>query len=60
MSDTLSSPSSIDDVNLSAVELWAAPDAEREAVFRYLRDEHPISFQPANKKGNIRRAAIAE
>ena len=30
---------SIADINLSAVELWAAPDAEREAVFKYLRDE---------------------
>ena len=38
---------SIADINLSAVELWAAPDAEREAVFKYLRDEHPISFHPA-------------
>ena len=37
---------SIADVNLSAPELWAASDAEREAVFRYLRDEHPISFHP--------------
>src|SRR6478609_6022124 len=38
---------SIDDVNLSAPEFWAAPDAERERVFRFLRDEHPISFHPA-------------
>jgi cytochrome P450 len=38
---------SIDDVNLSAPELWAAPDDERERVFRFLRDEHPISFHPA-------------
>jgi len=38
---------SIDDVNLSAPEFWAAPDDERERVFRFLRDEHPISFHPA-------------
>src|SRR5882724_5276501 len=37
----------LDDINLSSVELWAAPEAEREAVFRYLRDEHPVSFHPA-------------
>ena len=38
---------SIDDVNLSAPEFWAAPDAERERAFTFLRDEHPISFHPA-------------
>ena len=37
----------IDDINLSAPEFWAAPDDERERVFRFLRDEHPISFHPA-------------
>jgi cytochrome P450 len=43
MSDALT----IDDINLSAPEFWAAPDDERERAFRYLRDEHPISFHPA-------------
>jgi cytochrome P450 len=34
----------LDDVKLSDPELWAAGDAEREEVFRFLRDHHPISF----------------
>jgi cytochrome P450 len=38
---------SIEDINLSAPEFWAAPDDARERVFRYLRDEHPVSFHPA-------------
>src|SRR6478735_7127815 len=38
---------SIDDINLSSPEFWAAPDDERERVFRFLRDDHPISFHPA-------------
>jgi cytochrome P450 len=38
---------SIDDINLSAPEFWATPDDERERVFTFLRDEHPISFHPA-------------
>jgi cytochrome P450 len=31
-------------INLSDIEFWAAPEAEREAAFRYLRDEHPLTF----------------
>jgi cytochrome P450 len=34
----------LDDVKLSDPELWAAPDEDRERVFAFLRDEHPISF----------------
>ncbi len=34
----------IDDIDLSDIEFWAKPDAEREAVFKLLRDEAPITF----------------
>ena len=34
----------IDDIDLSDIEFWAQPDAEREAVFQLLRDEAPITF----------------
>ena len=36
----------IDDINLSDLEFWAAPYETREAVFRRLRAEKPISFHP--------------
>ncbi len=36
----------IDDVALSTPEFWAAPDAEREAGFRQLREDAPITFYP--------------
>jgi methyl-branched lipid omega-hydroxylase len=39
----MSSPA-IDDIDLSDIEFWARPDAEREAVFQRLRDEAPITF----------------
>jgi cytochrome P450 len=32
------------DIDLSDPALWAAPDAERDAVFAKLRRELPISF----------------
>lgn len=35
------------DINLSDQELWAAPEEVREAAFKTLRDEAPISFHPA-------------
>ncbi len=36
----------VDDVPLSETDFWIAPDADREAGFRRLRDEAPISFFP--------------
>jgi cytochrome P450 len=33
-----------DDIDLSDIEFWARPEAEREAAFKRLRDEAPISF----------------
>ncbi|MGZ6980406.1 MAG: cytochrome P450 [Acidimicrobiia bacterium] len=39
----MSSPK-IDDIDLSDIEFWAKPEAEREAVFKLLRDEAPITF----------------
>ena len=38
------SPLALDDIALGDIELWARPDAEREAIFKLLRDERPISF----------------
>lgn len=32
--------------NLSSLDFWAQPPAEREAGFKALRDEAPLSFQP--------------
>ncbi len=32
------------EVKLGQLDLWTRPDAEREAVFKLLRDEAPISF----------------
>jgi methyl-branched lipid omega-hydroxylase len=32
------------DIDLSDIEFWAKPEAEREAAFKRLRDEAPISF----------------
>ncbi len=34
----------IDDIDLSDIEFWAKPEAEREAAFKRLRDEAPITF----------------
>jgi len=34
----------IDDIDLSDIEFWARPEAEREAAFKLLRDEAPITF----------------
>ena len=34
----------IDDICLGDLEFWAAPEKEREAAFKLLRDEAPISF----------------
>ncbi len=46
MTPTLPGPSplSVPEVELGQLDLWARPDAEREAVFKLLRDEAPISF----------------
>jgi methyl-branched lipid omega-hydroxylase len=35
---------SVDDIDLSDIEFWARPEAEREAAFKLLRDEAPITF----------------
>jgi len=32
------------DIDLSDIEFWAKPEAEREAAFKRLRDDAPISF----------------
>ena len=34
----------IDGIDLSDIEFWAKPEAEREAAFKRLRDEAPITF----------------
>ena len=34
----------IDGIDLSDIEFWAKPEAEREAAFQRLRDEAPITF----------------
>ena len=34
----------LEDIKLGDIELWAAPDDQREQAFRLLRDEAPISF----------------
>jgi cytochrome P450 len=41
---TIPSPLAVDDIWLGDIEFWARPEAEREAAFRVLRDEKPISF----------------
>ena len=38
------SPFAVDEIALGDLEVWARPDPEREAVFKLLRDEAPISF----------------
>ena len=38
------SPFALDDIALGDIELWGRPDAERDAIFKLLRDERPISF----------------
>jgi cytochrome P450 len=35
---------SVDDINLSDLEFWAAPWSEREAAFQTLRQKRPIAF----------------
>ena len=34
----------LDDIDLSSIEFWAAPWAERDAAFATLRRERPIAF----------------
>jgi cytochrome P450 len=34
----------VDDIRLGDIEFWGLPEADREAAFRLLRDEAPISF----------------
>ncbi|MGZ6926232.1 MAG: cytochrome P450 [Acidimicrobiia bacterium] len=41
----------VDEVLLSTPEFWAAPDEEREAGFKRLRDEAPIAFFPEPEYG---------
>ena len=43
----------VDEVPLSEAEFWIAPDAEREAGFRRLRDDAPIAFFPEPDYGAI-------
>jgi len=38
------SPLTLEAVRLSDPELWASTDAEREEVFWFLRERHPVSF----------------
>ncbi len=38
------SPLTVAEIELGQLEVWARPDAEREAIFKLLRDEAPISF----------------
>ncbi|MGZ8733891.1 MAG: cytochrome P450 [Acidimicrobiia bacterium] len=38
------SPLAVDEIKLGDLDVWARPDIEREAVFKLLRDEAPISF----------------
>jgi cytochrome P450 len=35
---------SVDDIALSDIEFWGRPESEREAAFKCLRDEAPITF----------------
>ncbi len=43
----------VDEIDLSDFELWAAPDDEREAIFRKLRTEKPVSFHAEPEMGEI-------
>ena len=43
----------VDEVPLSEAEFWIAPDAEREAGFRRLREDAPIAFYPEPDYGAI-------
>ncbi|MEY2592010.1 MAG: methyl-branched lipid omega-hydroxylase [Acidimicrobiaceae bacterium] len=43
----------VDEIDLSDFVLWSQPDAMREAVFRKLRTEKPVSFHPEPEFGNI-------
>ena len=38
------SPLTVAEIELGQLDVWARPDAEREAIFKLLRDEAPISF----------------
>jgi cytochrome P450 len=37
-------PLPVDEIALGSLELWTRPESEREAIFKLLRDEKPISF----------------
>ena len=43
----------VDEIDLSDFVLWSQPDAMREAVFRKLRTEKPVSFHPEPEFGEI-------
>ena len=43
----------VDEVPLSEAEFWAASEEEREAGFRRLRDEAPITFYPEPDYGDF-------
>ena len=34
----------VDDIDLSSIEFWAKPWAERDAAFATLRRERPVAF----------------
>jgi methyl-branched lipid omega-hydroxylase len=34
----------LEDIKLGSIEFWQLPEEEREETFKFLRDEHPISF----------------
>ena len=38
------SPLTVAEIELGQLDVWARPDAEREAIFKLLRDEAPLSF----------------
>jgi cytochrome P450 len=40
---------------LGDMEFWARPEEEREEFFRFLRDEHPVSFHPEPQVENFPR-----
>jgi cytochrome P450 len=43
----------VDAIDLSAEDVWTAGDAYREAVFKKLRDERPISFHEEMDYGGV-------
>src|SRR4051812_44558076 len=42
-----------EDIDLSALELWLEPDAYREAIFKKLRDDLPVSFHAEPDYGDL-------